>query len=207
MIRNQITQAQRPGLSLKKDRTRPEHRPGVNRTFKFLSEQFQSPGAVAEHSYICPRLVRPRKLRRGIQRTGQSATRTPRQRGSNGVEMPHLSQTGQVARVGDGSGGLLCIERGKAYLWLSLGLGAAEARKGSGGTSRLGQGSIHVCARTAVHGGMHPVCSGRVGTRKELISDAISFSIDPDAMKLRALGQPELESIWRSDTDHRPECN
>ena len=32
-------------------------------------------------------------------------------------------------------------------------------------------------------------------------SDAISFSIDPDAMKLRALEEPELETIWRSDAD------
>ena len=48
---------------------------------------------------------------------------------------------------------------------------------------------------------------GELELARSLISDAISFSIDPDAMKLRALGQPELESIWRSDTDHRPECN
>ena len=43
--------------------------------------------------------------------------------------------------------------------------------------------------------------TGELGFARSLISDAISFSIDPDAMKLRALEEPELETIWRSDAD------
>ena len=37
---------------------------------------------------------------------------------------------------------------------------------------------------------------GELELAKSSLSDAIAFSIDSDAMKLRALDQPELEGIW-----------
>lgn len=40
---------------------------------------------------------------------------------------------------------------------------------------------------------------GELEFARSLISDAISFSIDSDAMKLRALDEPELETIWRDE--------
>ena len=41
--------------------------------------------------------------------------------------------------------------------------------------------------------------TGEYELARSLISDAITFSIDPDAMKLRAMEEPELEMIWRDE--------
>ena len=60
----------------------------------------------------------------------------------------------------------------------------------------------YTCAPELLFTAASILCAtGELEFARSLISDAISFSIDPDAMKLRALEEPELEGVWRSDAD------
>jgi hypothetical protein len=44
---------------------------------------------------------------------------------------------------------------------------------------------------------------GEVDQSRNFLSDAIIFSIDSNAMKLRALGEPMLARIWADDNEHQ----
>ena len=60
----------------------------------------------------------------------------------------------------------------------------------------------YTCAPELLFTGACILCAmGEMDFARSLISDAITLSIDSNAMKLRALEEPELEPIWRNATE------
>src|SRR5688572_24938742 len=95
-----------------------------------------------------------------------------------------------------------CFESSDAKLTFGCHWAWALLKQGRAQEARTALDKVpYTCAPELLFTSACVLCAtGELELARSLISDAISFSIDADAMKLRALEQSELESIWRSDT-------
>jgi hypothetical protein len=96
-----------------------------------------------------------------------------------------------------------CFESSEAKLTFGCYWAWALMKQGRALEARAALDKVpYTCAAELLFTSACVLCAtGELDLARSLISDAIAFSIDPDAMKLRALEQPELESIWRSENE------